>query len=152
MKKIQYKKDIKASAEKVYNTMLGLDTIKTYEQWTSEFNPTSTYEGSWEKGSKIYFVGTDENGKRGGMVSEIADNVPFQFVSIRHYGILDGDTEITEGPEAEKWAGSLENYALQEHNGVTTLTVETDVADDYLDYFNTTWPKALDKLKELAEK
>ncbi|RIV73757.1 SRPBCC family protein [Flagellimonas aequoris] len=152
MKKVQYKKDIKASAEKVYNTMLGMDTIETYEQWTSEFNPTSTYEGSWEKGSKIYFVGTDENGKRGGMVSEIADNVPFQFVSIRHYGILDGDTEITEGPEVEKWAGSLENYTLQEHNGVTTLTVETDVANDYLDYFNTTWPKALNKLKELAEK
>ncbi|RIV43044.1 SRPBCC family protein [Flagellimonas pelagia] len=152
MKKIQYKKDIKASAEKVYNTMLGMETIKTYEQWTAEFNPTSTYEGSWEKGSKIYFVGTDENGKRGGMVSEIADNVPFQFVSIRHYGILDGENEITEGPEVEKWAGSLENYDLQEHNGVTTLTVETDVADDYLDYFNTTWPKALNRLKELAEK
>lgn len=152
MKKIQYKEDIKASAEKVYNTMLGLDTIKTYEQWTSEFNPTSTYEGGWEKGSKIYFVGTDKNGKRGGMVSEIADNVPFQFVSIRHYGILDGETEVTEGPEVEKWAGSLENYALQEQNGVTTLTVETDVADDYLDYFNSTWPKALNKLKELAEK
>ncbi|WP_228236966.1 SRPBCC domain-containing protein [Allomuricauda sp. M10] len=151
MKKIQYKKEINASADKVYNTMLGLDTIKTYEQWTAEFNPTSTYEGSWEKGSKIYFVGTDENGKRGGMVSEIADNVPFQFVSIRHYGILDGDTEVTEGPEVEKWAGSLENYALQEQNGVTTLTVETDVADDYLDYFNSTWPKALNKLKELAE-
>ena len=152
MKKVQYKKDIKASAEKVYNTMLGMETIKTYEQWTSEFNPTSTYEGSWEKGSKIYFVGTDENGKRGGMVSEIEDNVPFQFVSIRHYGILDGEKEITEGPEVEKWAGSLENYDLQEHNGVTTLTVETDVADDYLDYFNSTWPKALNKLKELAEK
>ncbi len=152
MKKIQYKKEIEASAEKVYNTLLGLNTIKTYEQWTAEFNPTSTYEGSWDKGSKIYFVGTDENGKRGGMVSEIADNVPFQFVSIRHYGILDGENEITEGPEVEKWAGSLENYALHEHNGVTTLTVETDVADDYLDYFNTAWPKALNKLKALAEK
>ncbi|SFB76174.1 Activator of Hsp90 ATPase homolog 1-like protein [Flagellimonas taeanensis] len=152
MKKLQFKKDINASAERVYNTMLGLDHIETYEQWTSEFNPTSTYEGSWEKGSKIYFVGTDENGKKGGMVSEIADNVPSQFVSIHHYGILDGDQEITEGPEVEKWAGSLENYSFREHNGVTTVAVEIDVTEDYLEYFNTTWPKALDKLKELAEK
>lgn len=152
MKKLQYKKDINASAEKVYNTMLGMDDIKTYEQWTSEFNPTSTYEGSWEKGSKMYFVGTDENGKRGGMVAEIADNVPFQFVSIRHYGILDGDQEITEGPDIEKWAGALENYTFREHNGVTTVTVESDTTEDYLDYFNTTWPKALSKLKELSEK
>lgn len=152
MKKLQYKKDIHASAEKVYNTMLGMEDIKTYEQWTSEFNPTSTYEGSWEKGSKMYFVGTDENGKRGGMVAEIADNVPFQFVSIRHYGILDGDQEITEGPDIEKWAGGLENYSLEEHNGVTTVAVEIDVTEDYIEYFNTAWPKALSKLKELSEK
>ena len=152
MKKIQFKKDINASAEKVYNTMLGIGKIETYEQWTAEFNPTSTYEGSWEKGSKMYFVGTDENGKRGGMISEIADNIPFQFVSIRHYGMLDGENEITEGPEVEKWAGGLENYSFHENNGVTTVTIELDITEDYLDYFDTTWPNALNKLKELAEK
>lgn len=152
MKKIHYKKEIKAPAEKVYNIMLGIDNIKTYEQWTAEFNPTSTYEGSWKKGSKIYFVGTDANGKKGGMVSEIADNIPAKFVSIRHYGILDGKNEITKGPEVEKWAGCLENYSLDEHNGVTTVTVEVDVTEDFMDYFDTTWPKALNKLKELSEK
>ena len=152
MKKLQYKKDINASAEKVYNTMLGISNIETYEQWTSEFNPTSTYEGSWEKGAKIYFIGTDENGKRGGMVSEIVDIIPFQFVSIRHYGILDGENEITEGVEVEKWAGGLENYSFHENDGMTTVTVGIDVTGDYLDYFNSTWPKALNKLKELAEK
>jgi len=151
MKKIQYHININASAEQVYNTMLGMDSIETYEQWTAEFNPTSTYEGSWEKEAKIHFVGTDENGKKGGMVSEIADNIPFQFVSIRHNGILDGENEIMEGPEVERWAGGLENYAFHENNGVTTVTVESDVAEDYLDYFNTTWPKALKKLKELSE-
>lgn len=76
--------------------MLGLKNINTYEQWTSVFNPTSTYEGKWEKGEKMYFVGTDKNGKRGGMVSEIADFVPSKFVSVRHYGILDGENEITK--------------------------------------------------------
>lgn len=152
MKKLLFKKDINASAEKVYSTMLGLSNVKTYQQWTSEFNPTSTYEGSWQKGSKIYFIGTDENGKRGGMVSEIADNIPFQFVSIRHYGILDGENEITEGPEVEKWAGGLENYSFNENNGVTTVTVESDSTEDFIDYFNAAWPKALNKLKEISEK
>ncbi len=151
MKKLQFKTEIIASAKKVYNTMLGIDNIETYEQWTAEFNPTSTYEGNWDKGSKIYFVGTDENGKRGGMVSEIADNIPFKFVSIRHYGILDGDKEITEGTDVEKWAGGLENYSFEEHNGVTTVTIESDVDEEYLDYFNTTWSKALNKLRELSE-
>jgi hypothetical protein len=152
MKKLQYKQAINASAEKVYNTMLGIGNIKTYEQWTAEFNPTSTYEGNWEKGSKILFIGTDKDGKRGGMVSEIADNLPYRFVSICHYGMLDGDKEITEGAEVEKWAGGLENYSFDEHNGVTTVTVETDMTEEFIDYFNTTWPRALNKLKVLAEK
>ena len=151
MKKLQFKKEIKASAEKVYSTMLGINNIETYEQWTSEFNPTSTYEGSWDKGAKIYFIGTDENGKRGGMVSEIADNIPYRFVSIRHFGLLDGENEITEGPEVEKWTGGLENYSFEEKNGLTTVTVELDTMEDYFEFFNKTYPKALDKLKELAE-
>lgn len=152
MKKLQYKIDITAPVERVYRTMLGLDDITTYEQWTSAFNPTSTYEGSWSKGSKIHFIGVDSNGKRGGMVAEIADNIPDQMVSIRHYGILDGEQEITTGPEIEKWAGGLENYYFVEYDGVTTVTVDVDVVDEYITDFSKTWPQALDKLKEIAEK
>lgn len=152
MKKLQFKKDIKASAQKVYETMLGLQDKNNYEYWTAAFNPTSTYEGSWEKGSKIHFVGVDENGKKGGMVSTIVEHKPAEFVSIKHYGFLDGDIEITTGEQVEKWAGGHENYSYQETNGVTTLTVEMDSVEDYEDYFNSTYPTALDKLKEISEK
>ena len=152
MEKIQFKKEIRASAKKVFNTMLGLENIKTYEDWTAVFNPTSTYEGSWEKGSKIYFVGFDDSGKKMGMVSEIVENIPFKFVSIRHYGMLDGDNEITEGPMVEEWAGLLENYSLSEQDGVTTVTVDSDTTAEYVDSLSATWAKALNKLKEIAEK
>ena len=148
MKRIQFKKDIKAPAAHVYNIMLGIDDKATYEQWTAEFNPTSTYVGNWEKGSKMYFVGTDENGKKGGMISKIEDNIPNQFVSICHLGMLDGDKEITEGPEVEPWAGCMEIYSFKENNGITTVTVELDVTEEHEDYFNTTWVKALDKLQD----
>ena len=151
MQKLQFKKEINAPAQKVYETMLGLKDKATYEYWTAAFNPTSTYQGSWDKGSKILFTGTDESGKKGGMVSEIIANQPADFVSIRHYGFLDGDTEITTGEQVEKWAGGHENYTYQENNGVTTVTVDIDVIDEYLDYFNSHYPKALDKLKEIAE-
>lgn len=151
MKKLKFKKEIKASAQKVYETMLGLKNKKTYEYWTAAFNPTSTYEGSWDKGSKILFVGVDENGKKGGMVSEIEENKPANFVSIRHYGFLDGDIEVTTGEQVEKWAGGHENYSFDESRGITTVTVEIDTIDDYLDFFNKTYPGALDKLKEISE-
>lgn len=152
MKKLQYQQQIKASAATVYQTMLGLDSKTTYEEWTAEFNPTSTYEGNWEKDTKMYFVGTDKNGKKAGMISVIAENIPNQFVSIRHIGMLDGDTEITEGPQVEPWAGCLENYSLEEMEGITTVTVSIDADEAYKDYFDTTWVKALLKLKELVEK
>ncbi|MEZ5047166.1 MAG: hypothetical protein R2831_09265 [Chitinophagaceae bacterium] len=151
MKKLQFVKEINATAQKVYESMLGLKEKSTYENWTSAFNPTSTYEGSWDKGSKIYFVGVDENGKKGGMVSEIVENKIAQFVSIRHYGFLDGDTEITSGEQVEKWSGGHEKYSFKEQDGITTLIVDMDTIEDYTEYFEKTYPVALEKLKTQVE-
>lgn len=152
MQKLQFNVNINAPAAKVYDVMLGISKKSTYEEWTALFNPTSTYDGSWDKGNKMLFIGVDENGERGGMVSKIAENIPNQFVSIQHYGLLKGNEEITEGPEVEKWANALENYTLKEENGTTTVTIDLDTAEDFVDYMNETYPKALDKLKELCEK
>jgi len=151
MEKLQFKKEINASSQKVYETMLGLKDKKTYEYWTATFNPTSTYEGSWDKGNKIHFVGVDENGKKGGMVSEIEEHQAAKFVSIKHVGFLDGDTEVTTGEQVEKWTGGHENYSFEENNGITLVTVDLDTIDEYMDYFKNTYPTALDKLKEISE-
>ncbi len=152
MKKLQFKVSINAPVTKVYDFMLGLNSISTYEQWTALFNPTSTYEGNWDKGNKMLFVGVDEQGQKGGMVSRIIENTPNRFVSILHYGLLQADKEITTGPEVEKWANGLENYTFEENNGITTVTVDLDTTEDFLDYMNETYPQALSKLKELCER
>jgi hypothetical protein len=152
MKKLQFKININAPVSKVYDFILGLSNKSTYEQWTSFFNPTSTFEGNWGKGTKMLFVGVDENGDKGGMVSRIIDNIPNGLVSIQHYGLLKAGKEITEGPEVDKWANGFENYSFEEKNGTTTVTIEIDTADDFLDYMKETYPKALDKLKEICEK
>lgn len=152
MKKLQYKTNIHAPASKVYDLMLGITNISTYEQWTALFNPTSTYEGTWDKGSKILFVGVDEKGEKGGMVSRIVENIPMQFVSIQHYGLVKADQEITEGPEVEKWANGFENYSFEENNGTTMVTVDLDTTEDFVAYMNESYPKALEKLKEICEK
>ncbi|HLU51295.1 MAG TPA: hypothetical protein VKZ42_03960 [Flavobacteriaceae bacterium] len=56
MKKLQFKKEIHANAQKVYETMLGLKNKNTYEDWSATFNPTSTYERGWNQDSKILSV------------------------------------------------------------------------------------------------
>lgn len=151
MKTKTYKININAPAGKVYNIMLGLDNKETYEAWTALFNPTSTYEGSWDKGSKMMFIGSDEQGNKGGMIAKIAENMPNRFISIKHYGIIENNQEIIDGPKVEKWAGSMENYSFSEVDGLTTITVEVDTNEEYSSYFDETWPKALDRLKELLE-
>lgn len=152
MKKIKFSVSINAPAKKVYDIMLGISNKSTYEQWTALFNPTSTYEGSWNKGSKMLFVGTDDKGEKGGMVSEIFDNIPNQFISIRHYGLVKGNEEITEGPEVEKWSNGFENYTFTESNGITSVNVNIDTTEDFMEYMKEVYPKALDKLKEICEK
>lgn len=152
MEKIKFTVSINAPASKVYDFMLGITNKSTYEQWTALFNPTSTYEGTWAKGSKILFVGTDDKGEKDGIVSEISENIPNQFVSIRHYGLVRGNKEITVGPEVEKWANGYENYTFTENNGITVVTVELDITEDFLKYMKDTYPKALNKLKEICEK
>ena len=86
------------------------------------------------------------------MVSKIAENIPNRFVSIQHYGLIKADKEITEGPEVDTWANGFENYTFEENNGITKVTVNLDTTDDFVDYMEQTYPKALDKLKEICEK
>ncbi|MBK6544428.1 MAG: SRPBCC domain-containing protein [Saprospiraceae bacterium] len=152
MNKLKFNVSINAPVNKVYDIMLGINKKSTYEQWTALFNPTSTYDGNWNKGSKMLFIGTDEKGEKGGMVSEIVDNIPNCFISIRHYGLVQANVEITDGPEVEKWANGFENYTFEENNGTTIVTVDLDTTEDFLEYMNQTYPKALDKLKEICEK
>lgn len=151
MKKLQFKISINAPATKIYDSMLGINSKSTYEQWTSLFNPTSTYEGTWDKGNKMLFIGVDEKGDKGGMISKIAENIPNRFISIQHYGLIKADKEITEGSEVEKWANGYENYTFEETNGTTILTVDLDTTEDFAEYMNQTYPKALNKLKEICE-
>ena len=145
---IQFDININAPVEKVYNKMLD---DKSYREWTAEFNPTSYYKGSWEKGSKILFIGTDKEGNVGGMVSKIRENIPNKFLSIEHMGTLKGEEEITSGPEVESWAGALENYTFKSSNGNTVVEVDMDANQEFKSYFLDTWPKALMKLKALCE-
>jgi uncharacterized protein YndB with AHSA1/START domain len=139
---------INAKAENVYSTMLD---EKKYKEWTSVFNPHSHFKGSWEKGSKILFLGTDENGNEGGMVSLIKENIPNKYVSIEHKGMIQKGEEIISGPEVDSWIGATENYSFTEDKGKTLLSVDIDLTDEFKSYFLDTWPKALNKLKAICE-
>lgn len=145
---LNFSVEISAPVEKVFSTML---EEEGYKQWTSIFNSASHYVGSWEKGSTIQFLGCDDQGNMGGMISMIKENIPNRYVSIEHLGIIENGEAITSGPKVESWAGAHENYAFSEDKGITTLKVSLDTGSGFDDYFNSTYPKALEKLKEICE-
>lgn len=151
MERMIFKITINSPISRVYERMLGLASKSTYQQWTSAFNETSTYEGSWNTNGKIYFLGTTASGEKEGMVSKIIENIPNAFVSIQHVGLFKNGVEILEGPEVEKWAGGLENYYFEQEVGTCVLRVELDTVEEFADYMNETYPKALEKLKEMCE-
>lgn len=150
MEKLTFTTSITASKEKVWHAML--DEV-TYREWTKPFNEGSRYEGKWEVGSEMRFLGVDESGKEiGGMYSRIEEVRPYEFVSIKHLGMISETGEIdTTSEEARKWAPAFENYTFRDKDGVTEVLVDIDVSDEWKDMFNTIWPKALAALKEIAE-
>lgn len=146
---------INADKEKVWKTML---EDETYREWTKVFNPGSEsyYEGGWNEGDEIRFLGNDTEGTVSGMLSRIKESRPYDFVSIQHLG------EINKGVE-KLWYGegttnieAYENYTLEEKDGGTEVIIDLNMSDEFPynieEMFKGLWPKALESLKTLAEK
>lgn len=148
MDKLHFSIVINAPKEKVWSTMLD---DNTYRKWTEAFAPGSYYKGDWNKGSKILFLAPGENGEMG-MVSRIKENRLYEYISIEHLGFVQDGKEDTSSEAVKAWAGVLENYTFKEKGGATELLVDMDSNEEYEEMFQDMWPKALQKLKELAEK
>lgn len=150
MKKLRYEVKINAPQEKVWKATT---EAKNYTEWTKPFHPSSYYEGGWNQGDKIRFLGKDENGEVGGMLSQIDKSEYPSYISIKHYGQIVKGKEDTTSDEVKKWAPSYENYTLEKINDTTThFMAELDMAEEWAEHMDTAWPKALDKLKEIAER
>jgi len=145
MEKQHFKVAIDAPKEKVWDILWG---ETSYPAWTSAFSEGSRVETDWKEGSKVYFL----DAKNEGMVSTIAEKKPNEFMSFKHLGMVMGGVEDLDSEKIKEWAGALENYTLKTVNGKTELMVDMDITEEYKDYFVKTWPKALEKVKELAEK
>lgn len=73
-------------------------------------------------------------------------------MSFKHLGEIHNGVEDLSSEKVNSWSGAMENYSLKDIGGKTEVIVEIDVTDEFKDYFTETWPKALEKLKSIAER
>lgn len=144
-RKMQFSTVVQAPPHRTWELMLAPDT---YREWTAPFMEGSSYEGSWEQGARIRFL---TPGGKEGMVAEIVENRPGEFVSIRHLGAIKDGKEDFDSPDVKSWAPALENYRFVDRgDGSTEVQVEMDVMPAYEDFMREAWPKALAALQRVV--
>jgi hypothetical protein len=144
MKKLHFAVSIHAPRKRVWDTMLAPDT---YREWTRSFAEGSYYDGSWDKGASIRFLGPSGEG----MFSRIVDNRQHEHILIEHLGVLKDGKEDRDNPLGQAWAGAQEAYSYSDKDGVTKVAVDVDTAEEMEGDFSQMWPNALARLKELCE-
>lgn len=142
MNELQFDIEISASKEKVWDTLW---QDETFRQWSGLIDPGTYMKGELRQGNEVEFISA-ENGY--GVTSLVAEVIPAEYLLLRHQA----DTQDSGEQEREKeWTGGEESYRLKEVGGVTTLTVTFGVPSTQEEYFKENYPKALERVKELAE-
>jgi len=142
MKELQFTINIHAAKQKVWDTLW---RDETFRQWAGIIDPGTYMNGDLVEGNEVQFISA-ENGY--GVTSLVAKLTPGEFLQLKHQA----DTQDSGAQErANEWTGGAESYSLTETDGTTTLTATFDVPLDMEDYFQTTYPKALERVKTLAE-
>lgn len=141
MNKLHFSIDIKADKAKIWQTLWD---DKSYRDWAGVF-----FEGSyaitnnWKEGSTVHFLAPDQNG----IYSHIEKHIPNKIIKFKHIGNVVKGKEQPIDDDTKKWSGASEMYQLIEGKNYNTLNVEIDIMDEHLDFMKSTFPKALEKIK-----
>ncbi|SEL00425.1 SRPBCC family protein [Parapedobacter koreensis] len=129
---------INAPAEKVWRVLWDNDT---YKKWADAYMPGSHYTGDLKQEGRIKFLDPGNNG----MESEVVSLTENREITFHHLHELQG------GKEGQSLGNMQEKYTLSEHNGVTTLTLTSDMPEEYFNDMDAATKKALQIIKDLAE-
>lgn len=143
MIKMQFSIEIHATKERVWATLW---QDETFREWAGIIDPGTYMVGELKEGSEVQYISA-ENGY--GVTSLVEKLVAGEFVLLRHCA----DTQDVGKRERKKeWTGGEESYALAEKDGTAILTAAFDVPEEMEEYFQVHYPKALERVKVLAEK
>ncbi|RMA64696.1 SRPBCC domain-containing protein [Ulvibacter antarcticus] len=143
LKTLKFSTTISTSKERVWNILF---TDENYPKWVEVFCEGSYAKTDWNEGSDVEFLTPSGEG----MFSIIEQKIPNQLMIFNHLGMIKDGKKIHD-KKSKQWENAKESYELNEKDGITELTASMDTIDEYITYFNETFPKALKRIKELAE-
>lgn len=139
MKILEFKTQINATPEKVWEVLFSQDS---YKKWASAMNEETYFEGNWEEGKIMKFLDSKNNG----MYNLVEKNMVNKELHMKHLGwILDGELS------PQGWEDSTVTYILEPVENGTLLIGKVNSLDEFVDFFNSKYPKNFEKIKELAE-
>jgi uncharacterized protein YndB with AHSA1/START domain len=142
MKELNYTTEISATPEKVWKTLWN---DATFRDWAGIIDEGTYMKGTLKEGNDVEFI-SSVNGY--GVTSFVEKFTPNKLAFFRHKA----DTQETGTKSRDnEWTGTSEQYELHEKNGRTTLTIKTQVPPEQEETFEDRLPKALARIKELAE-
>ena len=142
MKEMQFSIEISAAKEKVWDTLW---QDETFRQWAGIIDPGTHIVGDLKEGNEVQFISANGYGVTS-LVEKLRVN---EFLLFRHQA----DTQDEGRQEREKeWTGGEESYSLGEESDMTTLTVVFGAPSELEEYFKVNYPKALERVKDLAER
>lgn len=145
MQRLQFSILLKADRAKIWHALWD---HASYSDWTSVFFPGShAVTEAWEEGSIVMFLTPEKHG----MYSRIVQHVPGERMWFSHIGgVKDGvQLPVTEADKA--WSGSVENYSLEAAEEGHRLMVEVDTDAASVASMEKVFPRALERLRVLAE-
>ncbi len=142
MKEMQFSIEINATKERVWDTLW---QDETFREWAGIIDPGTYMVGDLKEGNEVQYI----SGNGYGVNSLVEKLVAGELLLLRHQA----DTQESGKQEREKqWTGGEESFSLAEKDGTTTLTVAFDVPPELEEYFKVNYPKALERVKVLAER
>lgn len=143
MKKIQKTILIAAPKEKVWNVLVEDELNRL---WFAEFSAGSHAVTDWIEGHKVTFSDNSDMG----IVGKIAEKHPYEMLSIVYDGLYMNGEEDFDSAEAQKVKGTFEKYFLSEVEGVTSLSIESDMPEEHFEMMSESWDRALAKIETLS--
>lgn len=144
VKQLHFSILIQASVEHVWQLMF---SDVGYRDWTSAFCEGSYYQGNWQQGETMRFLAPSGDG----MVSQLEVVKLYEKVAIKHLGFIVQGKEDYDSAEVKSWAPAYESYFFTVTSEGIKLSIEQDIAPEYEQYMQRTWPLALQRLKTLCE-